>query len=532
MSLHEALRDGFTQGEAMSGSPLHHLNSMAHAARLNVLLSPLNIGASKGKGKAFPAEQPRSYATMANLSSQNPLKGAPLLRPDQFRPSFNPPNPGNIFLNNLMHQGYDSMKGYGQEPIGKVVGESPINPLFVHDKKGKHNANCVPGMEGLNSESEEGIAKSPSAIIIPSSELENWMRFLPHHPRHRHRHRRRLRPACIFWIFLQVSQRRSMAKLSGMRSESLPAPSAGLASILRDHKDILGASNGRANIVLGVVDALGPQPVLVSSSSDSCFCKTEGAGEWHELKEGVLATESRSCQPDLSRLQQIHHDRHHHRLPSPDPRINQLNVNGPAKNVGVVLECAKADIEVADTSVLGIKAKKRANGTISDHDFGLAKQRASREVSEKSSSRRRERGSTVSIALENTTGLYHQAQLQGALATSQEKTGSCRSSVSLMIPQVRGDMAKKLSKVYAERQSAPVQVPDWSKIMVKANGKSEEGNKDDDDDRLPPHELLAKEYARSQMTTFSVCEGHGRTLKGRDLSRVRDAVWSQMGFAD
>ncbi|MCO5594111.1 hypothetical protein L7F22_048132 [Adiantum nelumboides] len=338
----------------------------------------------------------------------------------------------------------------------------------------------------------------------------------------------------------EVQGRRSMAKLSGMSSEALPAPSAGLASILRDHKAILGASNGRANIVLGVVEALGPQPVLVSSSSESCFCKTEGAGEWHELKEGVSAAESRSCQPDLSRLLQIHHDRHHHRLPSPDARINQLNLHGPAKNVGVVLECAKADIEVADTSVLGIKAKKRANGTVSDHDFGLAKQRASREESERSSSRRRERGSTVSIALENTTGLYHQAQLQGALATSQEKTGSCRSTLSLMIPQVRGDMAKKLSKVYAERQSAPVQVPDWSKIMVKANGKpvnmmdkdSEEGDKDDDDDRLPPHELLAKEYSRSQMTTFSVCEGHGRTLKGRDLSRVRDAVWSQMGFAD
>lgn len=57
-------------------------------------------------------------------------------------------------------------------------------------------------------------------------------------------------------------------------------------------------------------------------------------------------------------------------------------------------------------------------------------------------------------------------------------------------------------------------------------------DKDEDDERLPPHELLAREYARSHRTTFSVCEGLGRTLKGRDLSRVRNAVWSQMGFAD
>jgi len=27
-----------------------------------------------------------------------------------------------------------------------------------------------------------------------------------------------------------------------------------------------------------------------------------------------------------------------------------------------------------------------------------------------------------------------------------------------------------------------------------------------------------------------VVEGAGRTLKGRDMSRVRDAVWSRTGF--
>lgn len=68
------------------------------------------------------------------------------------------------------------------------------------------------------------------------------------------------------------------------------------------------------------------------------------------------------------------------------------------------------------------------------------------------------------------------------------------------------------------------------------NGKNldedDRDDKDEDDERLPPHELLAREYARSQRTTFSVCEGLGRTLKGRDMSRVRNAVWSQMGFAD
>ncbi|WKA07725.1 hypothetical protein VitviT2T_025509 [Vitis vinifera] len=40
---------------------------------------------------------------------------------------------------------------------------------------------------------------------------------------------------------------------------------------------------------------------------------------------------------------------------------------------------------------------------------------------------------------------------------------------------------------------------------------------------LPPHEIVA----RSHVMTFSVVEGVGRTLKGRDLRRVRNAVFQK-----
>ena len=46
--------------------------------------------------------------------------------------------------------------------------------------------------------------------------------------------------------------------------------------------------------------------------------------------------------------------------------------------------------------------------------------------------------------------------------------------------------------------------------------------------RLPPHEFLA----RTRMASFSVHEGVGRTLKGRDLSRVRNAIFEKIGFQD
>lgn len=64
------------------------------------------------------------------------------------------------------------------------------------------------------------------------------------------------------------------------------------------------------------------------------------------------------------------------------------------------------------------------------------------------------------------------------------------------------------------------------------------GESDNDDDgegdgvRIPPHEFLAKQSARTRTASFSVHEGIGRTLKGRDLSRVRNAVWQKIGFED
>ncbi|CAN4097183.1 unnamed protein product [Withania somnifera] len=49
---------------------------------------------------------------------------------------------------------------------------------------------------------------------------------------------------------------------------------------------------------------------------------------------------------------------------------------------------------------------------------------------------------------------------------------------------------------------------------------------------MPPHEWLAKRLGRRQISSFSVCEGVGRTLKGRDLSRVRNAILTKTGFLE
>lgn len=91
--------------------------------------------------------------------------------------------------------------------------------------------------------------------------------------------------------------------------------------------------------------------------------------------------------------------------------------------------------------------------------------------------------------------------------------------------------------------SLPVGIPDWSKILrdeYRDNRRSDDNDDDDDADdecfdgsvRVPPHEFLARQLARTRIASFSVHEGVGRTLKGRDLSRVRNAIWEKTGFQD
>ncbi|KAM0871539.1 hypothetical protein ACQ4PT_039321 [Festuca glaucescens] len=55
----------------------------------------------------------------------------------------------------------------------------------------------------------------------------------------------------------------------------------------------------------------------------------------------------------------------------------------------------------------------------------------------------------------------------------------------------------------------------------------EEGNGELRGDLEPPHVLMARRRA-----AFSVCSGQGRTLKGRDLTRMRDSVLRMTGFIE
>lgn len=86
-------------------------------------------------------------------------------------------------------------------------------------------------------------------------------------------------------------------------------------------------------------------------------------------------------------------------------------------------------------------------------------------------------------------------------------------------------------------QSAPVNIPvmpvalrNRARELEDLASEDEEVEEEDNAVILPPHEVAASR--QSPMYACSVLEGAGRTLKGRDLRQVRNAIWRKTGFLD
>uniref|UniRef100_A0A0E0D557 Uncharacterized protein n=1 Tax=Oryza meridionalis TaxID=40149 RepID=A0A0E0D557_9ORYZ len=82
-------------------------------------------------------------------------------------------------------------------------------------------------------------------------------------------------------------------------------------------------------------------------------------------------------------------------------------------------------------------------------------------------------------------------------------------------------------------RSAPVRIPSEAAAGRRGrwSAQSSVGGGGEDGDAamvVPPHEVVARRAAAHS----SVLEGAGRTLKGRDLRRVRNAVLRRTGFLD
>ena len=63
-----------------------------------------------------------------------------------------------------------------------------------------------------------------------------------------------------------------------------------------------------------------------------------------------------------------------------------------------------------------------------------------------------------------------------------------------------------------------------SKLHILDISAALDNNNEDNDEMFPPHEIVARGLVILPKTTFSVLEGVWRTLKGRDLRQVCNAV--------
>ncbi|KAL0911346.1 hypothetical protein M5K25_019480 [Dendrobium thyrsiflorum] len=118
-------------------------------------------------------------------------------------------------------------------------------------------------------------------------------------------------------------------------------------------------------------------------------------------------------------------------------------------------------------------------------------------------------------------------------------TSSARSSWRIVDHRRHvGGLSRVLDGGAVVAMSAPVAVtfPEWAKkglgrigSVEPVGGSTWEEEVEEEGDLVPPHEYLARQQGKTALAT-SVFEGVGRTLKGRDMSRVRNAVWSQTGF--
>ncbi|PAN38024.1 hypothetical protein PAHAL_7G140800 [Panicum hallii] len=158
-------------------------------------------------------------------------------------------------------------------------------------------------------------------------------------------------------------------------------------------------------------------------------------------------------------------------------------------------------------------------------------------------------GATAAAAAVSAGTLLRRKATIAAAAASVSASAAATGSGSALSPAQSPNSAaraipatarpKNVTPAPPYHQSAPVRVP------VRPPRKPDIGQwdefVDDDDDfrrrdaaMLPPHEMVARASAggAGPAAPFSMLEGAGRTLKGRDLRRVRDAVLRQTGFLD
>ncbi|KAI8525742.1 hypothetical protein RHMOL_Rhmol13G0253600 [Rhododendron molle] len=92
--------------------------------------------------------------------------------------------------------------------------------------------------------------------------------------------------------------------------------------------------------------------------------------------------------------------------------------------------------------------------------------------------------------------------------------------------------SKKPRRRRRKKNSIPISIPEsvsgnpWIQAV-----ETDFFDEDEGEQFVPPHVILGRRISDGKMA-FSVCTGNGRTLKGRDLSQVRNSILRMTGFLE
>ncbi|KAK1324392.1 hypothetical protein QJS10_CPA01g01993 [Acorus calamus] len=94
------------------------------------------------------------------------------------------------------------------------------------------------------------------------------------------------------------------------------------------------------------------------------------------------------------------------------------------------------------------------------------------------------------------------------------------------------------SNTQKTKESEPIEIPrnhkrPWKKLEFCNTHReaSVEEEEEEDYHGLPPHVVVSRRRMMKSMA-FSVCTGHGRTLKGYDLRHFRNSILRMTGFLE
>ncbi|GFQ05887.1 hypothetical protein PHJA_002732700 [Phtheirospermum japonicum] len=133
----------------------------------------------------------------------------------------------------------------------------------------------------------------------------------------------------------------------------------------------------------------------------------------------------------------------------------------------------------------------------------------------------------------------HKASTSASLSSSSSTSpASSVRSATMMIPKrpPPSTAATPAERTRFQPRSAPVNIPMMPAPLARRARELEDIVSEEEEEEemngvvLPPHEVVASR--NTPMLACSVLEGAGRTLKGRDLRQVRNAIWRRTGFLD